>query len=232
MICPTKIDSTPQTSPETFTNWAGALRFTAATAFQPSTRGEIVEIIRQAEANGQRVKWTGSIWSFMGNYISPDFLIQSDEITSVIDSSLILDKLTLSNPSIKEHLVHIKGGTKVFNVNRLLHCMKPAATGDGADEQDLRCKFNGIRGRALPTLGGSGGQTIAGVMATGSHGGDVFLPPIADAVMAIHLIGPRGQEWWLERSQGLTAGTEAQTQQELQTIATTMTGADKELWSR
>jgi len=49
--------------------------------------------------------------------------------------------------------------------------------------------------------------------------------------MAIHLIGPGGQEWWIERSQGLTAGTEAQTQQELQTIATTMTGADKELCS-
>lgn len=68
-------------------------------------------------------------------------------------------------------------------------------------------------------------------MATGSHGGDIFLPPIADAVMAIHLIGPGGQEWWIERSRGLTAGTEAQTQQELQTIASTVTGADKELCS-
>jgi hypothetical protein len=231
MICPTSIDSTPQTSPETFTNWARALSFTAATGFQASTRGEIVEIIRQAEANVQRVKWTGSIWSFMGNYISPDFLIQSDGITGVIDSSLILDNLTLSDPSIKKHLVQIKGGTKVFNVNRLLHGMQPAATGDGPDEQNLECDFNGKHGRALPTLGGSGGQSIAGVMATGSHGGDIFLPPIADAVMAIHLLGPGGQEWWIERSQGLTAGTEAQTQQELQNIANTVPGAAAELCS-
>ncbi len=229
MICPTSIDSTPQTSPETFTNWARALSFTASTGFQPSTRGEIVEIIRQAEANGQRVKWTGSIWSFMGNYISPDFLIQSAGITRVIDSSLILDRLTLSNPSIKEHLVHIKGGTKVFNVNRLLHGLPAATTGDGPDEQNLDCKLNGIPGRALPTLGGSGGQAIAGVMATGSHGGDISLPPIADAVMAIHLIGPGGQEWWIERTRGLTAGTEAQTQQELQTIANSVPGAAAEL---
>ena len=231
MICPTSIDSTPRTSPETFTNWARALSFTASTGFQPSTRGEIVEIIRQAEASGQRVKWTGSIWSFMGNYISPDFLIQSDGVTGVIDSSLILDKLTLSNPSIKEHLVHIKGGTKVFNVNRLLHGMQPAATGDGPDEQNLDCKFKGKDGRALPTLGGSGGQAIAGVMATGSHGGDIFLPPIADAVMAIHLIGPGGQEWWIERSRGLTAGTEADTQKELQTIASSDPRAAAELCS-
>src|SRR5258708_15173066 len=231
MICPTSIDSTPRPSPQTFTNWARALSFTAATGFQPSTRGEIVEIIRQAEANGQRVKWAGGIWAVMVNYISPDSLIQSDGIMGVVDSSLILDKLALSHPSIKEHLVHIKGGTKVFNVNRLLHGMQPAATGDGLDEQNLECKFNGKHGRALPTLGGSGGQAIAGVMATGSHGGDIFLPPLADAVMAIHLIGPGGQEWWIERSQGLTAGTEADTQSQLQTIATTVPGADDEICS-
>lgn len=158
MICPTSIDSTPRISPETFTNWARALSFTAATGFQPSTRGEIVEIIRQAEANGQRVKWTGSVWSFMGNYISPDFLIQSEGIIGVIDSSLILDKLTLSNPSIKEHLVHIKGGTKVFNVNRLLHGMQPAATGDGPDEQNLECKFNGNTEERCPPWEGVVGK--------------------------------------------------------------------------
>lgn len=231
MVCPTPIDSTPQTSPETFTNWARALSFTAATSFQPSTRGEIVEIIRQAEAKGLRVKWTGSVWSFMGNYISPDFLIKSEGITGVIDSSLILDKLTLSDPSIKEHLVHVKGGTKVFNVNRLLHGMDAATNGGGADEENLECKFKGRHGKALPTLGGSGGQAIAGVMATGSHGGDIFLPPIADAVMAIHLIGPGGQEWWIERSRGLTAGSEADTQKELRNIASSDAHAAVELCS-
>lgn len=228
-ICPDSIDSTPSTSPDTFTNWARALTFTAATAYMPSTRGEIVEIIRQAEASGQRVKWTGSIWSFMGNYISTDVVIQSDAITGVIDSGLILDRLTLADPSIGGSLVHIKGGTKVFNVNRLLHGLPAAATGDGPDEQKLECKFNGQPARALPTLGGSGGQAIAGVMATGSHGGDILLPPIADAVMAIHLIGPEGQEWWIERSAGLTAGTEADTQAQLQSIASTVPGAGVEM---
>jgi hypothetical protein len=231
MICPTSIDSTPRTSPQTFTNWARALTFTAATGFRPTTRGEIVEIIRQAEASGKRVKWTGSIWSFMGNYISNDLIIQSDGITGVIDSCLILNRLTLSDPSIRNSLVHIKGGTKVFNVNRLLHGLVAAATGDGPDEQNLECTFDGTTARALPTLGGSGGQAIAGVMATGSHGGDIFLPPIADAVMAIHLIGPGGQEWWIERSQSLTAGTEGDTQRQLRIIATTVPGAADEMCS-
>ena len=231
MICSAPIDSTPQTSPATFTNWARALTFTAAKAYSPSSRGEIVEIIRQAEAAGQRVKWTGSIWSFMGNFISTDVVIKSDAITGVIDSALILDRLTLSDPSLSGSLVHIKGGTKVFNVNRLLHGLPAAANGDGSDEANLECTFEERPARALPTLGGSGGQAIAGVMATGSHGGDIFLPPIADAVMAIHLIGPGGQEWWIERSSGLTAGTEADTQNQLQTIASSVPGADAELCS-
>jgi len=231
MICPSSIDSTPRASPETFTNWARALTFTASTAFRPKSRGEIVEIIRQAESKGQRVKWTGSIWSFMGNYISNDLIIQCDGITGVIDRMLILNRLTLSDPSISDSLVHIRGGTKVFNVNRLLHGLAAAATGDGPDEQNLECTFNRSPARALPTLGGSGGQAIAAVMATGSHGGDIFLPPIADAVMAIHLIGPGGQEWWVERSQSLTAGTEADTQSQLQTIATSVPGAADEICS-
>jgi len=217
MICPSSIDKTPLTAPETFTNWARALTFTATKAYLPSSRGEIVEIIRQAEDTGQRVKWTGSIWSFMGNYISKEVIIQSDAITGEIDRALILDRLTLSNPSLRDSLVHIKGGTKVFNVNRILQGLPPVPVsqeGDSTDEQNLECTSYG-RELALPTLGGSGGQSIAGVTATGSHGGDIFLPPIADAVMAIHLIGPGGQEWWIEPSSGLTAGTEADTQNQL-----------------
>lgn len=51
-------------------------------------------------------------------------------------------------------------------------------------------------------------------MATGSHGGDLrLLPIIIDFVEAIHLIGPGGQEFWIERStHSLSDGTEADTQ--------------------
>lgn len=227
MICPGSIRSTLLTAPKTFTNWARALTFTAAKAFRPSTRGEIVEIIRQAEEAGQRVKWTGSLWSFMGNFVSTAVEVQSDLITGVIPGTLILDRLTLADPSLGGNLVHIKGGTKVYNVNRILQGLSelpPGTTGDHPGETDLPCA-----GAGLLTLGGSGGQSIAGVMATGSHGGDVHLPPIADAVMAIHLIGPGGQEWWIERTAGLTAGSEADVQRQLQTIAETVPGAAAEM---
>jgi hypothetical protein len=55
---------------------------------------------------------------------------------------------------------------------------------------------------AMPTLSGAGGQTIAGAFSTGTHGGDVELPPIADAVHAIHLVGPGYRKYWIERELG------------------------------
>lgn len=214
MICPGTIDPAPPS--KTFVNWARALTFTAAKSYRPTTRAEIVEIIRQAEEAGGRVKWTGSTWSFTDVFVSEDVMVESDGIAGVIDSPLILGRLQLADPALAGRLAHVRGGTKVFNVNRLLHGLPIAANGGGGDESDLSCLPGA---RALPTLGGSGGQSIAGVMATGSHGGDIHLPPIADCVQAIHLIGPGGQEFWIERTAGLTAGSADDTQVALRAIA-------------
>ena len=104
MPCPSSIESTPRTAPKKFLNWARAVQFTAATSFRPSTRGEIVEIIQQAEANGQRVKWTGSLWSFMGNFISNQVVIETDAITGRIPDALFLDRLSYARPLDQVHL--------------------------------------------------------------------------------------------------------------------------------
>jgi len=75
----------------------------------------------------------------MGNFVSSDVVIESDAITGVIDSKLILDHLTLSDPSVRESLVHIKGGTKVFNVNRILQGLDPVSVeeeGKRSDDKD------------------------------------------------------------------------------------------------
>jgi len=162
MICEDPINNTTLTAPETFTNLARALTFTAAKAYRPSSRGEIVKIIHEAEKAGQHVKWTGSRWSFMGNFVSGDVIIESDDITGEIPRGLILDKLTLADPSLIGSLVHIRGGTKVFNVNRILQGLDPvpvAEEGDRKDEKDLECNIPGkplVGARAVPTLGGRG----------------------------------------------------------------------------
>jgi len=53
---------------------------------------------------------------------------------------------------------------------------------------------------AIRTMGSAGGQTIVGALTTGTHGGDFRLPPVADAVAAIHLVADGGKHYWIEPS--------------------------------
>lgn len=72
--------------------------------------------------------------------------------------------------------VHVRAGIKLAHLNCLL---------------DQKCL-------AMPGLGGSNGQSLAGAISTGTHGTFVPLPPMQDFVRAIHLVGPGGQQWWIE----------------------------------
>src|SRR5262249_51989479 len=56
---------------------------------------------------------------------------------------------------------------------------------------------------AFPTLGGAGGQTVFGALTTGTHGGDFHMPPIADSVMALHLVADGGKHYWIEPKAGI-----------------------------
>lgn len=53
---------------------------------------------------------------------------------------------------------------------------------------------------AFQTLGGAGGQTVLGALITGTHGGDVYMPPLADSVLALHLVADGGKHYWIEPS--------------------------------
>ncbi len=240
MICSTPTTSSIPNQP--FHNWSRRINFTANQSFRPTLRGEIVEIIRSAEEENRRVKWTGSRWSFMPSFVSEEIIIESEGISGEVNIGIntdpnhidnkLLHHLNLTDEALtlfsNGSLVHIKGGTKIYNVNRILHGLVPSTNGGGIDfdESDLNCFSNS---KAMPTLGGSGGQAIAGAISTGTHGGDIRLPPIADNVVAIHLIGPGGQEWWIEKSNGITIGTEEDTRRELERIATTLPERESEI---
>ncbi len=51
---------------------------------------------------------------------------------------------------------------------------------------------------AFRTLGSAGGQTVFGALTTGTHGGDYARPPIADDVVALHLVATGGRHYWIE----------------------------------
>ena len=116
-------------------------------------------------------------------------------------------QLPLSNNPF--YLYHVLAGTRIYQ----LYCLLD----HGENPNDPRTLSHVVRTRfgpqpnhdytgpwAMATLGGAGGQTIVGAFSTGTHGGDVGLPPIADFVQAIHLVGPQGTlphapQYWLER---------------------------------
>jgi hypothetical protein len=53
---------------------------------------------------------------------------------------------------------------------------------------------------AIQASGGSPGATLAGTLSTATHGGEFEWSLLVDRVRAIHLVGPGGEEWWIEGS--------------------------------
>lgn len=136
---------------------------------------EVVEAVLFAESSGLKPGIRGTGWSFTECVVGSDttLLIDTDALNQPRSE---LMGTALRREDVAAGLVHVEAGIKIHELNCLLF-------GSGL---------------AMPTLGGSRGQSVAGAMSTGVHGGDVNLPPLADAIAAIHLVGAGGQEWWIE----------------------------------
>ena len=79
-------------------------------------------------------------------------------------------------PPVPFHVVHVEAGIQLEALMGIL------------DARNL----------APGTMGGSAGQTLAGVISTSVHGSHYGLPPFPDWVRAIHLVGPDGKQYWIE----------------------------------
>ena len=76
------------------------------------------------------------------------------------------------------HYFHVEGGITIEELAPLLDAQSPRLT--------------------LEASGGNPGATIAGSIATGTHGAEFNAPLLVDRVKAIHLVGPGGLQWWIE----------------------------------
>ena len=77
-----------------------------------------------------------------------------------------------------EILFHVEAGITMADLQHLL------------DHQHPRL--------AIRASGGSPGATLAGALATATHGGEFNTPLLVDCVRAVHLVGPGGEQWWIE----------------------------------
>jgi hypothetical protein len=178
----------------------------------PETLQDLLDLVREAEAAPQRARLraSGSHWALSEAAVTREWIVETNllnrTIYDVVPGGLTpeaRDSL-LSQPTQPAsaylpgfNWYHVEAGVKIHH----LYCRL-----DGSDPRfplpwrELAGSWPALTGAwALPTLGGAGGQSIAGAISTGTHGGDVSSPPISDCVDAIHLVGAGGRHYWLER---------------------------------
>lgn len=193
----------------------------APTQYRPTTQYELASAIRDAEAQGKSVRALGSGWGFSETVLPQDTPIQG-AIQAVAGP---LRRLGLAG-ALNEAQLHsfarnFEGNfghaVETTTLDRSLQPLLSAVLADGQDpagfffvEAGMTINFlNTLLDeqsprRALRTMGGSSGQTIAGAFSTGTHGGDFDRPPLADAVRAIYLVGAGGVHHWIEPAAHVT----------------------------
>ena len=124
---------------EPWFNWAGNQGVTPYRHCHPQTLQDLITIVQQAEAVGKHVRAVGSSWSFTDVALTDDFLVETDQLANVLTA--VLDG-ALNATGAALQLVHVEAGIKLFAL----------------------CEFLDSNNLALRTMGGSDGQSIAGVL--------------------------------------------------------------------
>jgi L-gulono-1,4-lactone dehydrogenase len=145
----------------------------------PTSLEQLVRVVQQGEESQCTVRAVGSGHSWSDVALTAGFLL----LPTGLASPLALEP-DLLRPRAAEHepLVRIQAGMRLRELNAHL------------DSLDL----------ALPNMGGYDGQTVAGVMATATHGSGIGFGPIADDARSLELVGSAGALYRIEPANGIT----------------------------
>jgi hypothetical protein len=142
--------------------------------FVPGLAG-LKSIIRQAEAAGKRVRALGSGWSLNNVAFVQDYLIDTANLSQVL-IGFGPSYVAPAYQADSQHFVFAQCGAQIKLLNEEL----------------------AQKGLALPTMGASNGQTIAGAMSTGTHGAANSVGAIPDYILGLHIVGEGGVDYWVE----------------------------------
>jgi hypothetical protein len=112
-------------------------------------------------------------------------IIDTRSLASSLQCELdgILSATAKRKREVGQLLFHVEAGITMADLDQLL------------DHQNPRM--------AIQASGGSPGATLAGTLSTATHGGEFRWPLLVDTVRAIHLVGPGGEEWWIEGQESI-----------------------------
>jgi len=160
-----------------WTNYVQTQSITPQFFGEPRSLDDLVVIVRLAEANGGKVHAMGSTYSFSDCAMTPGYMVETRGLRKPIQT---VQQALLGPMPAGFDVYHVEAGILIRELYQNL----------GA----LNC--------ALETMGGTSGQTIAGAISTGTHGGDYRMGPLADSVLALHLVGAGGTQYWIEPATG------------------------------
>jgi hypothetical protein len=145
---------------------------------RPRTLEDLVELVRRAERERKTVRAAGARHSWSDIALSNGIMVEPDRLNSVE----LADPATLRPQAAATNLVWVGSGTHLHTLNPALERM----------------------GLALSNMGGYDAQTIAGVIATSTHGSGLAYGPFPDAVRSLELVVSGGRALRLEPADGPT----------------------------
>jgi hypothetical protein len=182
----------------------------------PRSLAELIQLCRERPA-GQRFRAAGSHWALSQAAISDHTFIETHDprnvhqamgktLHEVIPGCMSDEILHALGKTPKDQtatsFIHVEAGKRIYQLYAELD-----TPDDLSNDETLAGLLNKRFGNhafakswAFQTLGGAGGQTVVGALNTGTHGGDFRLPPIADSVVALHLVADGGRQYWIEPS--------------------------------
>jgi hypothetical protein len=143
--------------------------------YNDTTKG-IQEIIREAIQTKTPLRALGGSWSFSPVAATNGIILNTKPLN--IRFPVSPGSVSPKYPRDPKYLCMAQCGNRVWELSKHLH----------------------NHGLSLSATGASNGQTIAGAIATGTHGAALDFGAIQESVVALHLITGPDTQLWLERS--------------------------------
>lgn len=161
-------------------NRSGTQKAELAALGSPQNASELVQAVQRAEADGKRIKMTGSAVSFSDVAITGNqqYLLDSKKL----NKPLFLDWGQMKDSPNKHLYARVHSGIKIADLNTHLES----------------------RGLSIPNAGGWDGQTLVGVMMTATHGSGLNYGPMADFVESLQVVVEGGKVLQVEPTNGIT----------------------------
>lgn len=177
----------PAVAPTTQTNHSKNVQFTPAFAFRPSADlGELARVVRFVHEHlpaDTKIKAGGSLHAYSDVAATSAVYIHPEQMKGIraLPAAGAVDDTVRAGVD-RRHLVEVVAGTTIAELNKDLWA----------------------RGLSVPNLGGYDGQTVAGVLATGTHGSVLGRGPLFEMIQATTLVRADGTAVRIEPKDGLS----------------------------